>query len=264
MKGKVGFGGKRMIFKRAVAKLHAQDWGAILIELGIVILGVFIGTLVANLNQERLESAETAQRLEQLKPEVKRIQARAAFVRAYYAITHRYADIAFAGWALDSNVSDSEFVIAAYQASQIKAMSTTTESWANVLGADQMRDIDDPDIRDPLMRLMTFPAENLGLNRVMSTYRDEVRSIIPDHAQAKIRKQCGDYFQRPGDLDLALHTDCPVKLDPVVAARTADELRANQGLVRALRLHLALVASQDNDIAIYSKAAEQLEKALER
>ena len=264
MKGKVGFGGKRMIFKRAVAKLHAQDWGAILIELGIVILGVFIGTLVANLNQERLESAETAQRLEQLKPEVKRIQARAAFVRAYYAITHRYADIAFAGWALDSNVSDSEFVIAAYQASQIKAMSTTTESWANVLGADQMRDIDDPDIRDPLMRLMTFPAENLGLNRVMSTYRDEVRSIIPDHAQANIRKRCGDYFQRPGDLDLALHTDCPVRLDPVVAARTADELRANQGLVRALRLHLALVASQDNDIAIYSKAAEQLEKALER
>ena len=264
MKGKVGFGGKRMIFKRAVAKLHAQDWGAILIELGIVILGVFIGTLVANLNQERLESEETAHRLEQLKPEVKRIQARAAFVRAYYAITHRYADIAFAGWALDSNVSDNEFVIAAYQASQIKAMSTTTESWANVLGADQMRDIDDPDIRDPLMRLMTFPAENLGLNRVMSTYRDEVRSIIPDHAQANIRKRCGDYFQRPGDLDLALHTDCPVKLDPVVAARTADELRANQGLVRALRLHLALVASQDNDIAIYSKAAEQLEKALER
>ena len=253
-----------MIYKRVAANLRAQNWSAIFIELAIVVVGVFIGTLVANWNQGRLESAETARRLEQLKPEVKRIQARAAFVRNYYTITRRYADIAFAGWTDDPKVSDNDFVIAAYQASQIKAMSTTTESWANVLGADQMRDIDDPAIREPLMRLMTFPAENLGLSRVMSKYRDEVRSIISDDAQAKIRKQCGDYFQRPGDLDLSLHTDCPVKLDPAVAARTADELRDNNGLVKALRLHLALVASQDNDIEIYSKAAAQLETALNR
>lgn len=253
-----------MIFKRFAANLRAQNWFAIGVELGIVIVGVFIGTLVANANQQRLEGAETARRLEQLKPEVKRIQARAAFVRNYYAITHRYADIAFAGWAGDPKVSDNDFVIAAYQASQIKAMSTTTESWANVLGADQMRDIDDPDIRDPLMRLMTFPADNLGLSRVMSTYRDEVRSIIPDDVQSIIRKQCGDYFQKPGDLDLALRADCPVKFDPVIAARTAAELRAEKGLVKALRLHLALVASQDNDIEIYSKAAVQLQSALEQ
>ena len=251
-----------MIYKRFAANLRAQNWFAIGIELGIVVLGVFIGTLVANANQQRLESAETAQRLEQLGPEVKKIQARAAFVRAYYAITQRYADIAFAGWAGDPKVSDSDFVIAAYQASQIKAMSTTTESWASILGADQMRDIDNPAIREPLMRLMTYPAQNLGLERVMSTYRNEVRSIIPDAVQRSIRKQCGDYFERPGDLDLALHPDCPVKLDPAVAKRTADELRANPQLVKALRLHLALVASQDNDIEIYSKAAARLEQAL--
>ena len=32
-----------MIFKRAVARLRAQDWTAISIELLIVIVGVFIG-----------------------------------------------------------------------------------------------------------------------------------------------------------------------------------------------------------------------------
>jgi len=35
-----------MIFKRTVAKLRAQDWFAIAVELGIVILGVFIGNWV--------------------------------------------------------------------------------------------------------------------------------------------------------------------------------------------------------------------------
>ena len=37
-----------MIFKRAIAKLRAQDWMAISIELVIVIVGVFIGIWVAN------------------------------------------------------------------------------------------------------------------------------------------------------------------------------------------------------------------------
>ena len=39
-----------MIFKRAAAKLKAQDWTAIGIELVIVIIGVFIGTQVSNSN----------------------------------------------------------------------------------------------------------------------------------------------------------------------------------------------------------------------
>lgn len=32
-----------MIFKRAVVRLRAQDWVAISIEVGIVIVGVFVG-----------------------------------------------------------------------------------------------------------------------------------------------------------------------------------------------------------------------------
>lgn len=62
-----------MIFKRAVAKLRAQDWTAIGVELAIVVLGVFIGTWVANWNQERESRAETHHLLIQLKPEIDRI-----------------------------------------------------------------------------------------------------------------------------------------------------------------------------------------------
>ena len=40
-----------MIYKRAIAKLRAQDWFAIFVEFAIVVAGVFVGTWVANLNQ---------------------------------------------------------------------------------------------------------------------------------------------------------------------------------------------------------------------
>ena len=47
-----------MIFKRFAANLRAQNWFAIGIELTIVIVGVFVGTLVANWNQERIEQRD--------------------------------------------------------------------------------------------------------------------------------------------------------------------------------------------------------------
>ena len=253
-----------MIYKRAIAKLRAQDWFAILVELAIVILGVFIGTLVANANQQRLEGKETQHRLEQLKPELQRIVGRAALVRDYYAITRRYAEAAFAGWGNDPKVSDSAFVIAAYQASQVKAMSTTSQSWAELFGADQLRNIDDPAIRDPMLRLMTYPSENLGIVRMQTKYRDTVRSIIPDAMQQAIRQRCGDNFTTPSALDLTLHDRCDLKLDPASAKTVATDLRRHPELVEQLRLHLSTVASLLNDVFIYDTAARRLGQALDR
>ena len=253
-----------MIYRRAVAKLRAQDWFAILVELAIVILGVFIGTLVANANQQRLEGNETQHRLDQLKPELQRIVARAALVRDYYATTRHYAETAFAGWENDPKVSDSEFVIAAYQASQIKAMSTTSQSWAELFGADQLRNIDDPAIRDPMLRLMTYPSENLGIMRMQTKYRDTVRLIIPDAMQQAIRQRCGDYFATPSSLDMTLPKSCGLKLDPATGKTVATDLRRHPELVEQLRLHLSLVASLLNDVAIYDTAAQRLGQALDR
>ena len=251
-----------MIFKRYAANLRAQNWSAILIELGIVVLGVFIGTQVSNWNAQRMEGAETQHRLEQLKPELQRIRARVATVRDYYATTRRYAETAFAGWENDPKVSDSEFVIAAYQASQVKAMASTSASWATIVGADQLRNIDDPAIREPMLRLMTYPMENLGMVRVQTKYRDTVRSIIPDPIQQAIRQRCGDYFVTPTALDLSLPKSCDLEIDPATAKAVAADLRRHPELVQQLRLHLALVASLLNDVTIYDNAALRLSEGL--
>src|SRR6476469_9346535 len=145
-----------MIFKRAVAKLRAQDWTAISIELVIVIMGVFIGTWVANWNQQRQAQSEARQMLLQLQPELMQLEAFSEGARRYYAVTGKYADIALAGWHNDPAVSDRDFVIAAYQASQIYGFNNNGASWALVFGANDLRNIPDPQARQVLTRLMTF------------------------------------------------------------------------------------------------------------
>ena len=59
-----------MILRRLVANLRGQNWTSVAIELGIVILGVFIGIQAANWNLARQERHETQQLLSQLEPEL--------------------------------------------------------------------------------------------------------------------------------------------------------------------------------------------------
>ena len=47
-----------------------------------------------------------------------------ASIQKYYVVAGRFADRAMAGWRGDPSVSDNEFVIATYQASQINGVGT--------------------------------------------------------------------------------------------------------------------------------------------
>ena len=91
-----------MIFKRVVARLRAQDWMAIAIELAIVIMGVFIGTQVSNWNSNRIERAKTEQMARDLQPELKNQILNFESLAAYYAVTRRYGEAALAGWRGDA------------------------------------------------------------------------------------------------------------------------------------------------------------------
>lgn len=251
-----------MIFKRAVAKLRAHDWSAIVIEFAIVVAGVFVGTWVANWNQDRVAKAETHRLLLQLKPEIDRIVDFSLNTRAYYATTHRFAQTALKGWADDPSVGDRQFIIAAYQASQIHGVNNNP-SWGLVFGGDQLRNIDDLNVRRPLGRLMTFNVDQLNVNNVATPYRADVRKIIPDDLQTAIRDACGDQLD-PVTADLSLPETCDVALDPAQTARTAENLRAHPELAGELRGHLGIVSGFLNTVKQYELLGLLLKRRLDR
>jgi hypothetical protein len=246
-----------MIFKRAVAKLRAQDWTAISIELAIVILGVFIGTWVANWNQVRQGRNQTRQMLLQLQPELQQLEAFSTSARYYYSITGDYAEKALAGWRGDPTVSDADFVIAAYQASQVYGFNNNGASWALVFGAADLRNIPDAQARQALTRLMTFDYSNINLSAVQTRYRDNVRDIIPDSIQQRIRKECGDVISGPAGTVL-LRATCPIQLDPVLAASTAADLRRDPSLKRQLGQHRSAVSAFLTNLALFDAQADIL------
>ena len=234
-------GDATMIYKRAVAKLRAQDWFAITIESGIVVVGVFMGTWVANWNQDRIEQKEIGRLLQQLHTEVANFAERNMDIRRYYATTDHFAHVALDGWSGDSDVSDHDFVIAAYQASQITAISADNATYSQLLGGDQVRKIEDPALRSAVAQLINFNFEPVNIPVMRTRYREDVRQVVPQAIQEQVRAHCGDRDTSTGRITLPARCDIP--LPPKAVAQGAADLRAQPHLAGELRLHQAGVAT---------------------
>ena len=252
----------RMIYKRFAANLRAQNWFAIGIELGIVVLGVFVGTWVANWNEQRVEQRETRRMIVQLDPSLRFLQAYFDGIRAYYGITRRYATIAQAGWARDPNVSESDFVIAAYQASQIAGIGTNGSAWASVLGADRLRDIEDVELRTDLSTLMSSDYTQLDTGAVDTPYRSNVRRLIPIDVQDEIRARCGDRPPQTIDQFVSLPERCDLAIAPDVAAETAAKLRSRPEVLEDLHWHMAAQAALIGNLGPFEAATKRVRERL--
>lgn len=227
-----------MIFKRAVAKLRAEDWTAISIELAIVILGVFIGTWVADWNQRRAERREATALILRLRPQLAALEKAEASERAYYATTRRYGETALKAWNRDPSISDRDFVVAAYQASQINGLPIDSQTFLLAMGADQVRKIEDDSLRNAVVQIVTYNFDSLHVGAMQTAYRQHVREVIPDDIQHAIRQHCHD-VQHPGLMTVTLPADCPVELDATETKGAAAKLRAHPELRNQLIFHLA-------------------------
>ena len=233
-----------MILRRLTENLRAQNWTAISIEFLIVVVGVFLGTQVANWNEDRTERLETQRMLEQLVPE---LQSQLEFfdsVRTYYATSRRYADQALAGWKSDSEMSDEQFIIAAYQASQVTGLGTNAENWALTFGGDQLRNIEDTKVRRNMELMLTSDYSTVTFQSVATPYRENVRRVIPIKIQDDIRRECGDRNLpgKNGFVLVILPETCGLRIPPAEAASIAAALRARPDLIAELNWHLAAIA----------------------
>jgi hypothetical protein len=253
-----------MFLRRIVQSLKTQNWTAIGLELLIVIIGVFIGTQVSNWNQDRNERRETARLLHELKPALTSFTDFYDAAKVYYATTRAYADRAFAGWRGDPAVSDEQFVIAAYQASQIYTLGLKGETWSSIFGGDRLREIENADVRRGLTTLMTVSYDQVDASVINTSYREDVRKIIPEDIQDAIRAKCGDQPIPERPPTVRLPATCDLALPDVRFAAGAAALRARPDLVGDLRWHRAAVESFMGVYATIDQQVGQLQREIDK
>src|SRR6185503_988400 len=144
-----------VIARRLTTSLKEQHWTTIFIELVIVVIGVFVGTQFSNWSEARLEQRQTERMLEQLVPELDNQIAFFEFAKRYFGNARGYAEKAIAAWDGDPGISDNDFVIDAYQASEIYGIGINSQTWGITFGGQQLRDIKDVKLREHLAIVLT-------------------------------------------------------------------------------------------------------------
>ena len=245
------------MIKRVAARLRAQDWVAITIELAIVVVGVFIGTQVSNWNAERLERQGNARVLHNLRPEIANMVGNFQSIAAYYDTSNHFAQIAFAGWRREPQVSDRDFVVGALQASQIYTTGLNNDTWSQIYGSERLGTMDDGAMRKDLALLMTTDYSAME-RELYSNYRQHAREIIPADVQDAIRQQCGDRSEAGAVDRLILPPTCNLYYSAPRIVVAAAALRAHPELAEQLNWHLAAIASYRSNIGVVDTVSRDL------
>ena len=147
-----------MIFRRFAGSLRRQDWTAVVVELVVVVVGVFIGLQVSNWNEDRQTDAKaavyTAHLVEDLREEAWNYQLMIEYNQQVRANAERAAGALTGKVPLD----DEALLVAAYRATQYKQKLHRRATYDELISTGAIVLIRDRKLRDLAMRVYSMPT----------------------------------------------------------------------------------------------------------
>ncbi|PZO54874.1 MAG: hypothetical protein DCF16_03990 [Alphaproteobacteria bacterium] len=221
-----------MLMRRIREHVTAHNWFAVGIDLVIVVLGVFLGTQVSNWNAERLahEAGDSyrARIVRDLENNQSDLQSR----EAYFTQVRAFALQVLGDLDGSARLSEEQFLIAAYQATQIYPRPLTRGSYDEIQSVGALDTLGSVSTRDNIANYYVAVETSEATFRNVPPYREIVRRAIPYHVQARIREACAEEMitATTGLARLTLPESCTLALDRSDLAQAAARVRATPGL----------------------------------
>lgn len=220
-----------MILSRLSTALRTQNWMLLILELLIVIGGVFIGIQAANWNSDRhergLEREYLSRILDDLNQDARSLELNIGYweqVAAFGDTALAYAESgrASGGWPV---------LIAFYQASQYNPYAARSTAFSELQSSGNLRLITDAALRDALARYYDVSLSRRGaLYDYNPAYRERVRGIVPIAIQRYIWADCYEF-----GLGAEGFVNCPSPVPEEAAAALVNQLADNEPLLEQLR-----------------------------
>lgn len=229
-----------MVVRRFREHVADQNWFAVLIDVGIVVLGVFLGTQVNNWNERRIEGEQArdyrARLIDELDFNAQQFRTQAA----YYRQAQDYGRQALAALTGRSSLTDRDFLIAAYQLSQTDTTHAKTYIYDEMTANGLVNRLG-----DFRMQRMASDYYN-GLeasNRILERdypYRTLIREVMPYDLQKRIRTACGDrpVQYRNRLVGVRVVVPCTVALDNDASADAVRKIRSTPRMMEEMTRYL--------------------------
>lgn len=252
-----------MLLRSVTKHLKMQNWFAVFVDLLIVIFGVFIGLQVSNWNEEWAQDKRAKVLIERLVADLILDQKTLTELKAYQAIVKSYAIIAVDGFNNIESVTDEQFVISAYQASQVNLPSSYRATYTELINTGQIDLIKSNKLKTMILDYYVDDWAKRANMVYLAPYRENIRRAIPFAIQDKIRKQCGDI----SDLDLltraTLPDKCSLSMKEDLIKTAAQSLRTQPNLLLDLQYQIAVYDTQVYNMNDYNRSANRLIHSIE-
>jgi hypothetical protein len=256
-----------MVLRRFRNHVAEHNWFAVGIDFVVVVAGVFVGIQASNWNQGRLDRQQARQYRSMLSDDLDANLENLALRKRYYAWVRREALATLADLDRPSGALDQQFLVHAYQATQILLWALKRNTYDEVISAGAMASLGDPALRDKIANYYVT-SDATGANiAVVPPYRDIVRRIMPYAAQQAIRAECNERLVQNsrGAVDALLPIGpCKLSLDPAVAHKAIAQVHDWPGLDLDLNRQLVDLDQKLLSVDAISSRATALKAALEQ
>lgn len=255
-----------MVLRRLRHRLADHDWLHAAIDLIIVMAGVFLGLQVNNWNEERLHRQRGEQNRLMLVDDLAENQDNLAVRTHYYHWVRSEALKTLDAMRRPSSALGDQFLVDAYQASQILPWSLKRNTYDQILSVGGMAEIGSPHLQDQITNYYEG-GEVTGVNlATVAPYHEILRRMMPYAAQLEIRTACGEKIGEDsrGQVNMTLPEHCTIHLDPATERQAVDQVRNTPGL--ALDLNRLLVDLDQKLVStdVISRRARVLQTALKQ
>ncbi len=203
------------MIRRIFQNIRRQDWTAVVIELVVVILGVFIGVQVSNWNGDLETDRKSALFTSRLKADLREEAWGYELQVGYYEQVRRNAIAAEDALAGRASLSDEALLIAAYRATQYNAYIRRRATYDELTSTGEIGLIRDTALRELAMHTYTAEVFSEVIDKGRSSeFRIAFRKAIARDVQTTLNDRCGDHIVAIGDyaaieqvLDYRMHDD---------------------------------------------------------
>jgi hypothetical protein len=243
------------MLRHVVSHLRRQDWTAIVIELIVVVVGVFIGVQASNWNENRQTDAKATDYSQRLRADLREEAWGYAMNIGYFDQVLTSAKRAADALTGKTPLSSEALLIAAYRATQSNGNTRRRATYDELISTGEIGLIHDAALRDLAMRVYTDPViDQITQDGQHSEYRKEFRMAIPYDVQLALADKCGDHVVPVGNYEDIAHVldyPCVTELSPAAIEAADAILKKNPRIVPLLQLRIADIGTDLGNFTVY-------------
>lgn len=253
-----------MILRSVTKHVKEQNWFAVFLDLLIVVIGVFIGIQVSNWNEQLVGEKQAQVLLKRVHHDLTNDTLSITAELDYQSVVRNYAMTAIDAINGVNSVSDEQFVIGAYQATQMNNAWSNRATYNEMLSTGQINLIQDEALKAQIFGYYAVDFSTAAFVTRVAPYREFIRGHLPVAIQDAIKAQCGDeIFQVANAFSSKLPPTCDLDFPDEALHEAANLLRSLPDMLFNLQFQIAVNDTKVLNYLNFVKESRKLIAAIE-